>query len=229
MIANMFRVVFLYAYFFAILIVFNACVHNGRRQPVEKEDEIDSATVESQDILPDTVVDSRYTFAQAVAGSKAPQNIIDQLELINVIYLSTDEKIHHGQVLANKKITSDLRYMFNFMLEKGFVVEKAIPIVKYNWSDSLSMDDNNTSSFCYRNISYSKHAQGMAIDINPRFNPVRWKYLNKPNQPAGAVLDTTVNGTFYPGHFVVGEFRRRGFRWGHTFSKYYDDHHFEKR
>lgn len=25
------------------------------------------------------------------------------------------------------------------------------------------------------------------------------------------------------------EFVRLGFRWGNTFSKYYDDHHFEKR
>ncbi len=69
----------------------------------------------------------------------------------------------------------------------------------------------------------------MAIDINPRFNPLRWKHLDRPNIPEGAVLDTTINGTLYPGHPVVDEFRNKGFRWGHTFSKYYDDHHFEKR
>jgi len=42
-------------------------------------------------------------------------------------------------------------------------------------------------------------------------------------------MDTTVNGTFFAGQPVVEEFRKRGFRWGHSFSKYYDDHHFEKR
>lgn len=183
-------------------------------------------TIEEEDAI---VIDSKLTFAEAIAGTKAPRSIIDELVLFDVLYTSTDGKLHQGQILTNKKIENDIRQMFDFMLENDFVIEKAIPIVHYNWSDSLSMDDNNTYSFCYRNISYSRHARGMAIDINPRFNPLRWKKVNRPNQPEGAVLDTTVNGTLHPDHIVVKEFRRLGFRWGHTFSKYYDDHHFEKR
>jgi hypothetical protein len=70
----------------------------------------------------------------------------------------------------------------------------------------------------------------MAIDINPFFNPVRWKtgYENRKNKPVGAKYNTSVNGTFYALHPVVVEFRRRGFRWGHTFTRNFDDHHFEK-
>ncbi|MDR2816555.1 MAG: M15 family metallopeptidase, partial [Proteiniphilum sp.] len=56
-----------------------------------------------------------------------------------------------------------------------------------------------------------------------------WKTEKRPNQPEGAVLDTTVNGTLYPGHPVVEEFGKLGFRWGHSFTKFYDDHHFEKK
>ena len=176
----------------------------------------------------DTLIDADYSFEEATAGTKAPQDIIDQLELLEVLYLSTDGRIHKGQVLTNRKIAEDIRNIFGFMLKEEFVVEKVIPTVKYGWSDSLSMDDNNSYSFCYRNITYSKHATGMAIDINPRFNPLRWKIGNHPNQPEGAVLDTTVNGSLYPGHPVVEEFRRLGFRWGHSFTKFYDDHHFER-
>ena len=175
------------------------------------------------------IIDSRLTFLEATAGTKAPKSILDELFLMDVLYRSTDQRLHQGQILTNKKIENDIRNMFVFMLENDFVIEKAIPIVYYSWDDSLSMDDNNTYSFCYRNVSYSKHARGMAIDINPRFNPLRWKNTDRRNQPEGAVPDTTVNGTLYPGHKVVEEFRRLGFRWGHTFSKYYDDHHFEKR
>lgn len=177
----------------------------------------------------DTIIDASLTFEEAIAGTKAPQQIIDQLILFDVIYLSTDGKIHRGQILSNKEIASDIAYLFRFMLDEGFVVEKVIPIVRYNWNDTISMADNNSYSFCYRNTSYSRHATGMAIDINPRFNPLRWKKGNLPNMPAGAVQDTTVNGTLYPGHPVVEEFKKRGFRWGHTFSKYHDDHHFEKK
>lgn len=187
------------------------------------QEEFQSASVEK-----DTIIDANYSFEEAIAGSKAPQNIIDQLVLFEVLYLSTDGMVHRGQILSNKKIVEDIKTAFRFMLEEGFVVEKAIPIVRYNWNDSCSMDDNNSYSFCYRNITYSKHATGMAIDINPRFNPLRWKTEDRPNQPEGAVLDTTVNGTLYPGHPVVDEFRRLGFRWGHSFTKFYDDHHFEK-
>lgn len=180
--------------------------------------------------VPDTIiVDSHYTFTQAIEGSNAPQTIIDELELIEVTYLSTDNKLHQGQILTNIQLVQDIKDIFQLMVAQDFVIERAIPIVAFNWSDSLSMAHNNTYSFCYRNITYSAHANGLAIDINPRFNPLRWKTKDLPNKPADAVLDTTVNGTLHPNHWVVKEFRKRGFRWGHTFSKYWDDHHFEKK
>ncbi|WP_298653860.1 M15 family metallopeptidase [uncultured Proteiniphilum sp.] len=187
-------------------------------------EEVEPVTVEK-----DTIIDAGYSFEESIAGTKASQSIIDQLELFEVFYLSVDGKIHQGQILSNRKIAEDIREIFRFMRESGFVVEKVVPVVRYGWNDSLSMDDNNSYSFCYRDITYSKHATGMAIDINPRFNPIRWKTENRPNQPQGAVLDTTINGTLYPGHPVVEEFRKFGFRWGHSFTKFYDDHHFEKR
>lgn len=213
-----------------ILLLFSAvlisCKNNKASDEAEPKEIItESKTIEAKETI---IIDSDLSFEEAIQGTKAPQAIIDQLVLIDVLYHSVDGNIHRGQMLTNKKLEQDVKHMFDFMLEHNFVIEKAIPIVKYNWSDSLSMDDNNSSSFCYRNVSYSKHAAGMAIDINPRFNPLRWKNSNKPNQPEGALSDTTVNGTLHPDHVVVKEFRKLGFRWGHTFSKYYDDHHFEK-
>jgi hypothetical protein len=220
--------------FFLIFLIILSCNNNRRNSATPADIHADSTAEDLQNIiqepvLPDTIIDASYTFDEAVEYSEAPEEIISQLELVDVYYISTDGKIHKGQVVTNRQIANDIKEIFSFMLDEGFVIEKAIPIVKYGWNDSLSMADNNSYSFCYRNISYSKHATGMAIDINPRFNPLRWKNIDRPNTPAGAVLDTNVNGTLYPGHIVVNEFRRLGFRWGHTFTKYYDDHHFEKR
>lgn len=220
--------------FFLIFLIILSCNNNRRDSATPADIHADSTAEDLQNIiqepvLPDTIIDASYTFDEAVEYSEAPEEIISQLELVDVYYISTDGKIHKGQVVTNRQIANDIKEIFSFMLDEGFVIEKAIPIVKYGWNDSLSMADNNSYSFCYRNISYSKHATGMAIDINPRFNPLRWKNIDRPNTPAGAVLDTTVNGTLYPGHIVVNEFRKLGFRWGHTFTKYYDDHHFEKR
>ena len=210
------------------LLTFFACNTSESKDETtsaEKNSIVNEFTKETDTII----IDSNYTFWQAIAGSNAPQSIIDELELIEVNYISTDKKLHQGQVLINKRIAPDIKEIFELMLEQEFVIEKAIPIVAYNWSDSLSMAYNNSYSFCYRNITYSKHAIGMAIDINPRFNPLRWKTENLPNQPYGAVLDTTVNGTLHANHPIVKEFKKRGFRWGHTFTKYWDDHHFEKK
>jgi len=204
------------------------CNHS-RKQSVGESEKIERTDSGQSQSVPDAIIDSDYSFAEAISGSSAPEYIIDKLKLITVHYVSTDGRIHQGQILTHRHIADDLSEMFDFMLSHNFVVEKAIPIVRYNWDDSLSMEDNNSYSFCYRNVSYSKHAQGLAVDINPRFNPLRRKIGNRPNEPAGAVRDTTVNGTFFTGHPVVEEFRKRGFRWGHSFSKYYDDHHFEKR
>ncbi len=215
-----------FALFFSTAVLLCSCNNREKRQIVQCAEPAEGST--GTVVKPDTVVDADFTFEEAVAGTRAPQKIIDELTLFDVFYFSVDGKVHRGQILSNKMIEKDIREMFDFMLRNNFVVEKAIPIVAYNWSDSLSMADNNTYSFCYRNTSYSKHARGMAIDINPKFNPLRWKKTKRPNQPQGAVLDTTVNGTFYPEHPVVKEFKRRGFKWGHVFPKFYDDHHFEK-
>lgn len=203
--------------FFLIFLIILSCNNNRRDSATPADIHADSTAEDLQNIiqepvLPDTIIDASYTFDEAVEYSEAPEEIISQLKLVDVFYISTDGKIHKGQVVTNRQIANDIKEIFSFMLDEGFVIEKAIPIVKYGWNDSLSMADNNSYSFCYRNISYSKHATGMAIDINPRFNPLRWKNIDRPNTPAGAVLDTTVNGTLYPGHIVVNEFRRLGFR-----------------
>ncbi len=219
---NKIALLLMYTWVFAMLC---SCTTNENTI----EEPLDYSKIKVSEVVKDIIIiDSYLSFEEAVTGSKAPESVLKELTLINVLYRSTDDRIHRGQIMTNKAIEDEIKQMFRFMLDKEFVIAKVIPMVKYNWNDSLSMDDNNTSSFCYRNVSYSKHATGMAIDINPRFNPLRWKNSDKPNQPNGATLDTTINGTLYPSHPVVKEFRRLGFRWGHTFSKYYDDHHFEK-
>ena len=46
---------------------------------------------------------------------------------------------------------------------------------EYDADDDRSMADNNTSCFNYRFVPHttrvSKHGRGLAIDLNPRYNP----------------------------------------------------------
>jgi hypothetical protein len=118
--------------------------------------------------------------------------------------------------------------MFDFMLQERFPVAKVVPVVAYDWNDERSMAANNSSGFCYRNPSYSFHAEGLAVDINPLLNPVVWRNAVRPNEPTNAEYRPQVAGTFTAESAVVREFLRRGFRWGAKFSKKADYHHFEK-
>lgn len=205
-----------------IVLLFLCSCHKETRQGAK----------EAPRFMHDTViVDCNYTFEQAIEGSRAPKSIIDELELITVHYYSTDNKLHRGQILTNKRIGAELREIFNDIRQMKFPVAKVIPIVHYDWNDEASMNDNNSYSFCYRNVSYSKHARGMAFDLNPFFNPNRWKPENeyRRNVPENAVYNPDVPGTLYPNHPVVELFKSKGFFWGHNFKRNNDDHHFEKK
>ena len=176
------------------------------------------------------LIDSNMKFDEAIKGTKAPQEVIDNLCLLDVSYYSFDNKIHQGQLIIHNDVKKDIEDIFHLMLQKRFPIGKVILIVKYDWSDNASMEDNNTSAFNYRNIAgtdrLSNHSFGKAIDINPFLNPVVHKDGSK--NPDKAKYDTTKAGTFYQTHFIVQEFLKRGWRWGGTFSSYADNHHFDK-
>lgn len=205
----------------SILTIITFCACNSN-----KKEEVSNNKRKTKN---EVIVDCHYTLHEAVSGSKAPKSILNQLQLIDVRYYSTDGKVHAGQILTNKKLAEKIEAIFHFILLNKFPIAHAIPIVKYNWNDDLSMQANNTYSFCYRDISYSKHAHGMAVDINPFFNPVRWKtgYENRQDKPIGAHYNPEKPGTFYNGNPVVEQFKKYGFRWGHSFTAKHDDHHFE--
>jgi len=208
---------------FTVLFFTFSCSHEHQKAPKQEK-------YHKKERKTEIIVDCNYTFEEATTGSKAPDSVLAELKLINVLYYSTDGKMHSGQVLTNRRIANIIQKMFEIMLLEKFPVAHAIPIVKYHWNDNLSMSDNNTYSFCYRNISYSKHACGLAVDINPYFNPVIWKkgYEYRLNKPIGAHYDPAIPGTFSLSNPVVIKFEELGMRWGHNFTRNYDNHHFEK-
>jgi hypothetical protein len=178
----------------------------------------------------DSIVDSSKTFEQCVKGTKAPKDLLDKLCLVNVLYYSTDNKLHRGVLIVDKDVKKDIEEVFELIVKEKFQVKKCLPICDYNWSDSASMADNNSSAFNYRNIAgtnkLSLHALGRAVDINPYFNP----YIdNGVVTPKGAKRDVKRNGTFTEEHPIVKKFKELGWRWGGDFQSYKDYHHFDKK
>ncbi len=177
------------------------------------------------------ITDSDMTFEQATEGTKAPQDVIDSLCLLDIKYYSFDRKLHKGQLVIHKAVKKDVKEIFDLIFETKFPVNKVVPIVKYEWSDNASMADNNTSAFCYRFIAgtkrFSNHALGRAVDINPFNNPV--VYSNGRISPKGAKYNPKAPGTFSGKHPVVQAFLDKGWRWGGNFKSIKDYHHFDKK
>lgn len=176
------------------------------------------------------IIDSDYSFEEAVEGISIPLSIVNNLVLINVFYYSFDEQLHKGQLIVNKEVQEDITEIFEFIKETRFPIEKVIPIIKYDWSDEASTSDNNTTAFNYRFVSgtriVSNHAYGYAIDINPMQNP----YIKRNKVlPPGASYDISVPGTITPDSQLVKEFKERGWSWGGDWRSVKDYQHFEKR
>ena len=99
------------------------------------------------------------------------------------------------------------------------------------------MQANNTSCFCYRRVKgqakLSKHALGLAVDVNPLYNPcVRTIRGRRSVQPANGLPYIDRKAAF--SHKISREdvaykyFTQRGFRWGGAWRSLKDYQHFEK-
>ncbi len=159
--------------------------------------------------------------------------ILPDLVMINVRYYDFNNDIKNGNIICNKFISDDLLYIFEELYKNKYQIEKINLIDTYYFNDDKSMEDNNTSCFNFRKIlgtnTYSNHSYGLAIDINPLYNPY-------------CVDEDTVlplNGVKYANRTLLFKhkidtndlcyklFIERGFNWGGSW-KYGDYQHFEK-
>lgn len=176
------------------------------------------------------IIDSDMTFAESIKGTQAPKPLLDSLNLLNVEYYSFDKKLHRGQILVHNLIKDDVIAFFELAKKTKFPIKKVIPIVKYNWDDVKSMEDNNSSAFNFRKVEgsdkLSNHAYGLAIDINPFQNPVI--YSNGRIVPSGAEYNEKVEGTFTNENELVKFMINKKFRWGGNWTSMKDYHHFDR-
>ena len=176
------------------------------------------------------ILDSRMTLTEALAGTTAPQSVIGALRLMGVSYYSFDGRLHRGQLLLHEAVARDVREIFRLIEAVRFPVARAVPIVRYRWSDTESMAGNNSSAFNYRPVAgsdrLSHHASGRAVDINPLQNPA--VYRDGRIEPPGAVYDPGAAGAFFEANPIVRAFLDRGWQWGAGFETVKDYHHFQK-
>ena len=160
------------------------------------------------------------------------------LRYLRLTHVDAESKEHVGEMVCNKAIANDLIEIFKELYRQKYPIQRIRLIDDYEAVDERSMRDNNSSCFCYRKVSgttkLSKHAMGMAVDINTLYNPyVRTgKDGRRIVEPATATKYVDRRKTF-PYKIVKGDllyrlFVQHGFKWGGSWRTMKDWQHFEK-
>lgn len=168
-------------------------------------------------------------------GCEVPRSDLRYLELS---YVDFEGHEHLGQMVCNRHIADDLLYIFRRLYEARYPIASMRLIDDYGADDARSMAANNTSCFCYRRVAgstaLSKHSRGMAVDVNPLYNPCVYVRSGRVLPPEGrAYAHGRDRRKDIPGKIDATDlcyrlFVSRGFRWGGAWRSLKDYQHFEK-
>lgn len=99
----------------------------------------------------------------------------EDLRYLHVLHKDLSGETLEGELICNIKIAESLIEIFQKLYSANYPIEKIRLIDEYNADDELSMRDNNSSCFNFRRVSFtdriSLHGYGLAVDINPLYNP----------------------------------------------------------
>lgn len=158
---------------------------------------------------------------------------LSDLRYLRLSYVDFEDHEQVGELVCNKAIAEDLLAIFKDLYEARYPIRSIRLIDDYGGDDEASMAADNTSCFNYRKKTgmreLSKHALGLAVDINPFENPYVRPSLVRP-AGASAFADRTQD---FPHKIDKNDlcyrlFRARGFSWGGSWRSVQDYQHFEK-
>lgn len=159
----------------------------------------------------------------------------EALRRIELDYIGFDGHLHRGDLVVNQIVVDDVVAIFGQLVRLRYPIEKMRNVDHYPGADDeLSMEDNNTSAFNCRPLphsgSWSQHAFGLAVDLNPLINPYIDAAGDLQPKTAGRNLDRrrTDPGLLHNGDAAVLAFTDRGWTWGGSWRNPIDYQHFQR-
>lgn len=156
---------------------------------------------------------------------------LSELRLVSVPHLDPQGHTLAGRLVVHQDHARAVATVFERLHGLGFVVPSVRPAWEFGGDDDAMMRANNTSAFNCRPIggtsTWSEHAWGHALDLNPLWNP--YLHGGKVDPPEGAPFverDPARPGTITAEGPVVALFREIGWRWGGLWSRAKDYQHF---
>ncbi len=164
----------------------------------------------------------------------------EDLNFVGLKYIDFDGQEQTGELICNKAVAQDMVEIFYELYRNEYRLERVRLIDEYNGDDTASMAENNTSCFNYRVVdgttSLSKHAYGLAIDVNPYYNPyvVFGKnadgsdYISPPGSEVYADRSQNFAYKIDENDLCYRLFTEHGFTWGGNWNSSKDYQHFQK-
>lgn len=161
-----------------------------------------------------------------------------ELRYVHVMHYDFEGVPTEGELICNASIADDFLDIFYELYRNEYQIEKICLIDEYNGDDTLSMEENNTSCFNYRVVegssSLSKHAYGLAIDVNPFYNPYI-TYNGDGTEKVSPVAAQPYADRKASFPYKIDEndlcyklFVQHGFTWGGNWNSSKDYQHFQK-
>lgn len=166
------------------------------------------------------------------------------LRYLRVVHYNFEGRIQVGEMIVNTQIADDVLFIFRELFARGYQIRKMHLIDDY-WtgdgvsSDAASVADDNTSCFCFRQAAntdtLSKHALGLAIDLNPLENPFltfdedgTMHVLPEEGAPYAYDRSSDTPHVITESDDAYLLFSEQGFNWGGHWMSPIDYQHFER-
>lgn len=157
---------------------------------------------------------------------------VGDLRYVTLTYWGFDDRPHRGELIVHTDAAAALVEVFERLYDARFPIEEMRVVAAADLDAPATGDGNNTTAFTCRPVTgststWSQHAYGLAVDVNPFHNP----YVNGDvvvPELASAYLDRDDirPGMVVEGDVVTDAFDAIAWGWGGRWSSLEDWQHF---
>ena len=200
-------------------------------------------------------LDQYFTIREIQPGDDVYQRIYGQsfvdnndialqdLRYLKMLHVNFDGCYQVGEMIVNAAVAQQVTEIFEALCENGYQIYSMYLIDDF-WvgngtdSDTNSIEYNNTSCFCYRaatgGSNISRHALGLAIDLNPQQNPyvstgsdgsLHWSHENASDYVYDRSSSTP--HVITESDYAYQLFTSYGWTWGGSWNNPRDYQHFQ--
>ncbi|MGH8929195.1 MAG: M15 family metallopeptidase [Egibacteraceae bacterium] len=158
---------------------------------------------------------------------------VEDLRYLTLSFWGFDQHPHRGEMLVHASVAKDVAAVFRRLYDARFPIEEMRVVTLAELDAPPTGDGNNTTAFVCRattgGTSWSQHAYGLAVDVNPFHNPYVKGGLVLP-ELASSYADRGWRrpGMIFADDEVTGAFASIGWGWGGGWSNTKDWMHFSR-